>query len=223
MPLGTTMASLLAAKLVALPSARPPSTSACGFCVSADRNRSALAPCSICVRRAVDEPVDMVNLVSVLGGRVGRCRRVDRVAHEDAAAYTAEVLCRGRRITCDHASEQDRPEQTAGGCLHSKPPSHDRHLDDHVRRLDHAHHFVALREREVIYRFGGHQADQPERTGADLDGGRHAILLDVRDYAGQPIASRRGGDRPARSVSPLAQAAGVPRRPGSGAGRRAIG
>ena len=60
---GTTIVSLLPAKVTAAPSARPLSTSFFGFVVSADRKTSAGAPCSICVSRAADESVEIVSLV----------------------------------------------------------------------------------------------------------------------------------------------------------------
>src|SRR5512143_866129 len=45
------------------PAARPRSTSVWGLLVSADRNTSAGAPCSILVASAVDESVEMITVV----------------------------------------------------------------------------------------------------------------------------------------------------------------
>ena len=60
---GTITVSLLPANGIASPAASPASTSFCGLVVSADRNRSAGAPCSICVSRAADESVEIVRSV----------------------------------------------------------------------------------------------------------------------------------------------------------------
>src|SRR3954470_17520643 len=61
--IGTMMVSLLAANGIAGPLANPPSMSFFGFVVSADRNTSAGAPCSICVSRADEESVEIVSVV----------------------------------------------------------------------------------------------------------------------------------------------------------------
>ena len=60
---GTMTVSLLPANGIASPLAKPPSTSFCGLAVSADRNTSAGAPCSICVSSADDESVEIVRSV----------------------------------------------------------------------------------------------------------------------------------------------------------------
>ena len=60
---GTMTVSLLPAKVTAAPSARPASTSFFGFVVSAERNTSAGAPCSIWVSSADDESVETVTVV----------------------------------------------------------------------------------------------------------------------------------------------------------------
>ena len=60
---GTTIVSLLPANGTAAPSARPLSTSFCGFVASAERKTSAGAPCSIWVSRADDESVETVRVV----------------------------------------------------------------------------------------------------------------------------------------------------------------
>ncbi len=61
--LGTMIVRRLPANGVMSPDANPPSTSFCGLVVSADRNTSAGAPCSIFVSSADDESVDTVRVV----------------------------------------------------------------------------------------------------------------------------------------------------------------
>ena len=60
---GVTTVSLLPAKTVGVPLAKPPSTSFFGFVVSADRKTSAGAPCSIWVSRADELSVETVSVV----------------------------------------------------------------------------------------------------------------------------------------------------------------
>src|SRR5580765_83466 len=60
---GTMIVSLLPANVVAAPAARPLSTSFFGLVVSAERNTSAGAPCSIWVSSVADESVEIVSVV----------------------------------------------------------------------------------------------------------------------------------------------------------------
>ena len=60
---GVITVSLLPANTIGSPLANPPSTSFCGLVVSADRNTSAGAPCSIWVSSADDESVEIVSVV----------------------------------------------------------------------------------------------------------------------------------------------------------------
>ena len=59
---GTMITRWLPANGVTPPAASPASTSFCGLAVSADRNTSAGAPCSILVSRAADESVETVSV-----------------------------------------------------------------------------------------------------------------------------------------------------------------
>ncbi len=60
---GTMTVSRLPANFTTAPDARPVSTSFCGLAVSADRNTSTGAPCSIFVSSAEDESIEMVSVV----------------------------------------------------------------------------------------------------------------------------------------------------------------
>ena len=60
---GTMTVSLLPANTVIEPEARLLSSSFWGFAVSAERNTSAGAPCSILVSSAADESVEMVSVM----------------------------------------------------------------------------------------------------------------------------------------------------------------
>jgi hypothetical protein len=60
---GTMIARRFEANVTSEPDARRLSTSFCALAVSAERNRSAGAPCSIFVSSADEESVDTVNVV----------------------------------------------------------------------------------------------------------------------------------------------------------------
>ena len=60
---GVITVSLLPANTTGSPLAKPPSTSFCGFVLSADRKTSAGAPCSICVSSVDEESVEIVSVV----------------------------------------------------------------------------------------------------------------------------------------------------------------
>jgi hypothetical protein len=74
----------LPANLVRAPAASPLSTSFWGLAVSADRNTSAGAPCSILVSSAEDESVDIVIAVPGLAAWYAVCA-LARTALSDAA------------------------------------------------------------------------------------------------------------------------------------------
>ena len=81
---GTITVSRLPAKFSGGPAARPLVTSFAGFVVSADRNTSAGAPCSIWVSRVVDESVEIVIVRPGLAVRNAAWAAVSAALSDDA-------------------------------------------------------------------------------------------------------------------------------------------
>src|SRR4051794_31546381 len=70
-----------------------------------------------------------------------------------------------------------------------------RNLDDHIGRFDDRDRLVTDLQLELVDGLGGHQADEPMRSGEDLDDSGNAILLDPRHDAREAVARRLGDDR----------------------------
>ena len=218
------MTRWLPANFVTGPIASPASTSFSGFVRSAERNTSAGAPCSICVRRAADESRATVKanagVARLVGGLDGFERSRERGGQRtQRAQLRRETATDSPRVRYTRQPRPRREAATSDPCVHGRASRGSR--DDGTSTTT----FVALTMQIASSPTWSPSSRAPSAVmrltmrcgpGKDLDDGGDTIDLDPRDDPLEPVAGRSRDGRPIRRQRGGArQGAGSPRRSGT--------